>query len=488
MTPQIPALVFLTPFAAAILMPLIGHRNPRACRPVAIGAVAVMAALAVLGLWQVVTQGTARYSFGGWVGPIGIEWVADPLSATAAVVISGLAAACLLHGGTGAEPHLEGRTVPYHAVVLLMLSGLVGACYAGDLFNIFVFIEVTALTSYALVAIAGGRALVAAFRYLVMGSLGATFYLLGVAYIYASTGSLNIADLAQRMPEMLGSKAVIAGLLFILAGLSIKMALVPLHGWLPDAYETAPDSATPLLAGLGTKVGVLVWTRILLGVAASGFPEGGPSMFALVAVLGILAAVGGGLLALAQDDFKRMFAYAGIAHVGVVMIGLGQGNETGIAGAVFYLVNDAVQICTVFMVAGVLRRHGAPGLRAASERTIRDPWMLGALVTAAVATIGLPPTGGFFGKWRIMLGTLEAGDYWSLAAILLTTLLTLAFFARVIASVARPGGSASEPEAAGSPWPVKLSLAAPSAAMIALGVWSDPIIAWLRQLAGGLGA
>ena len=487
MSVQIPALVFLAPFLAAVSMPLIGHRNRAACRPVALGAVAAMTVLATIGLWQVIAHGTVRYSFGGWAGPVGIEWVADPVSAAVAVAVSGIALICLLYAGSAAHAGLDGRTVPYYSIVLLLLSGLVGATYAGDLFNIFVFIEVVALSGYALVAVAGGKALVAAFRYLVMGTLGATFYLLGVAYIYAATGSLNIADLAQSVPGLLESKAVIGGLLFIFAGLSIKMALVPLHGWLPDAYSTAPDAAVPLLAGLVTKIVVLVWARILFWVAAAGFADGGPNLFTLVASLGVLASVCGGLLAVSQDNLKRMFAYGGIAHIGVAMIGLGQANQTALAGALFYLLNDAVQQCALFMLAGVLLRHGVAGLQDAAGRTVRGPWMFATLVAVGFGMIGLPPTGGFFGKWYILLGTLEAGSYAAAAAIVLTTLLTVAYFARLFAKLFRSGPAESETAAIEGGPAFKASLAVPALAVIALGIWSDPIISALLDLTGGLG-
>lgn len=488
MTDHYPALVFLAPFATAISMPLIGHRQRRLCRPVALAALSAMALLAILSLASVLTQGPVRYAFSGWAAPIGIEWVADPASATIVVALSALAALCLLYGGAIPDESLAGRTVPYHTTVLLLVAGLAGVSYAGDLFNIFVFLEVAALAAYALVAVAGGRALVSAFRYLIMGAIGATLYLLGVAFFYAATGSLNVADLAQRIPGLLDSRAVIGGLILMFIGLGIKMALMPLHGWVPDAYSDAPDATAPLLAGLLTKIAALVWVKILFAVTASGLEEPPGEIFALVGGLGMLAALGGSVLALGQQELKRMFVYGGVAHIGLVLIGAGQANLTGLAGGLYYLLNDAVIQCGLFMLAGVLAaRHGVRSLDEAGRARIRDPWMLAPFVVISLGMIGLPPTGGFFGKWYILLGALEAGNHLAAGTIVATTLLTLAYFVRIFEKLFRKGEAEPAPARPDAPWALRISLAAPATAVILLGLGSDRIIAMLRSTASGLG-
>lgn len=488
MIEQVPILTFLAPFVAAICMPLVGHRDRGLCRPVAIAAVAVMLALSLVGLYAILGQGTVRYSFGGWAVPLGIEWVADPIAAMVLVAVSAIALLTLVYGGAIEDRSLAGRTVPYYAILLLLLAGLAGASYAGDLFNIFVFLEVVALSGYALVAVPGGRALVAAFRYLMIGTLGATLYLLGVAYFYAATGALNVADLSQRMPGLLESKAVIGGLLFILIGLAIKMALAPLHGWLPDAYCNAPEAAVPILAGLVTKIALLVWARILFWVmsTASGGQE--LDIFSLISSLGVLAAVCGALLALNQRELKRMFAYGGIAHIGLMMIGLGQANTTGLTGTLYYMLNDAVMQCGLFILAGILAvRFGARTLDDLDGTSIRSPWVLGPFLIIAVGMVGFPPTGGFFGKWYILLGTLEAGAYVAAGAIILTTLLTLAYFAKVLAHLFRSHEDQTGPSPIDIAPSLRFSAVAPAVAVLALGLGSDPIIQVLLSLTGGLG-
>ncbi len=488
MTDQIPALAFLAPFGTAICLPLVGHWRNGLCRPVAMAAVAVMAALSVAGLWGVYASGEIRYSLGGWEAPIGIEWVADKIAAIMIATICFVAGVSLVYGGVIEDRAMRGRAIPYYTMILLLIAGLAGAVYAADLFNIFVFLEVVALAGYALVGARGGRALMSAFRYLVMGALATTFYLLGLVYFYAATGALNIADLGGRVPGLLGSKAVLGGLIFIFIGLAIKMALVPLHAWLPDAYADAPDAVSPLLAGLVTKIALLVWLRIQYWAVAAESGDPAAHVFAVVSGLGIAASVGGAFLAMSQRELKRIFAYAGVSHVGLVLIGAGQANQTGLAGGLFYLANDAVMQCGLFVLAGVVAfRYQARSLDDVGRARIRNPWVLGAFVVVSLGMVGLPPTGGFFGKWYILLGALEAGNYLAVAAIVLTTLLTLAYLLRILERLFRNGGAARGSGSRSMPFALRLSLAAPPVAVIGLGICGDPIIKALLDSTSGLG-
>src|SRR5688572_5203972 len=212
MKAHLPALLFCIPLLTAISMPMVGLRHRGWCRPMALVAVGAMSVTAVVNLVVVLSSGEIRYAFGGWTPPIGIEWVADGLASVMMVALCLIASICLIYGGTVSPLPGGGRVVLYYTLILLLLSGLTGAVFAADLFNVFVFLEVVALSVSALVGMAGGKALVFAFRYLILATIGATFYLLGVSFFYAATGTLNMADLAQRVPAVLASKAVIGGL------------------------------------------------------------------------------------------------------------------------------------------------------------------------------------------------------------------------------------------------------------------------------------
>ena len=290
MTQHLPALLFCIPLLTAISMPMVGLRHRAWCRPMALVAAWAMSVTAVVNLVVVLSSGEIRYAFGGWAPPIGIEWVADGLASVMMVAISLIASICLIYGGTVSPLPAGGRVVLYYTLILLLLSGLTGSRLRRRTCSTCLFFwKWSHCPSAALVGIAGGKALVFAFRYLILASIGATFYLLGVSFFYAATGTLNMADLAQRVPALLDSKAVIGGLVFMFIGLGIKMALMPLHGWLPDAYSYAPDAVSPLLSALVTKVSLLVWARILYWAVGAGSELETTQILRLVWVSGALA-------------------------------------------------------------------------------------------------------------------------------------------------------------------------------------------------------
>jgi len=325
---------------------------------------------------------------------------------------------------------------------------------------------------------------VAAFRYLIFGTLGASFYLLGVSYFYAATGTLNMGDLAEKLPHLLTSKAVVGGLLFMFIGLGIKMALVPFHAWLPDAYAHAPDSVSPILAGLVTKVALLGWIRIIFWVLGAKIVLYDIPILLLIGVLGALAAVIGAVLALTQHDLKQIFAYGGISHIGIILIGVSQGNQTGFVGGVLYLLNDAVMQTGLFFWAGVaMCQYGVRTLEDVGRIGEKAPWMTVALVILAMGMIGLPPTGGFFGKWYIILGALETSNYLAVGAVLLSTMLTLAYFVKLFERVFRSTSTTSEMQRVATPLQFKLSLGVTSAAIVVLGLWSDSLVELLLHIA-----
>ncbi len=485
MSSQLPMLLFLVPFFAGVSMPILAARRPSICQPLTIGAVAVMVVLAIVNLRVVLNGGPIEYAIGGWAAPLGIAWLDDTIAATVVLTISAVALLSLIFGRVVVPARLE-RSISYHTLILLLIGGLVGLIFAADLFNVFVFLEVAALTGYALVGAQGGKASVFAFRYLLLGSFGATLYLLGVAHLYAATGTLNMADLATRLPQIVTSTAVAGGLIYIFLGLSIKMALVPLHSWLPDAYENAPEAVAPLLASTVTKVALVAWVRIEYSLIVPGLEVGHVPVLVLLEELGVIAALIGGALALIQTDLKRMFAYGGVSHIGLILIGVSLGNPTGFVGGMFYLINDAVMQAALFMIAGALvHYHGARSLDDLRDLGPRSPWLTGALIVVAVGMVGLPPTGGFFGKWNIILGALEAGHLVAAFTVVASTLLTLGYFVRIFACwFNRSAGAEAQPQpVAGS---LRVSLGAISVSMIALGLMSDSIVRFLLEsLAGG---
>ena len=296
-------------------MPVVCLKHRHWSQPISVATLAAMVPVSILNLHNVIHHGEVRYVFSGWTAPLGIEWVADGLASVILVLVSTVSLLGVVFTGPTSPKDLGGRIVHYYTLILLLVSSMIGIVFAGDLFNLFVFLEVAAISSYALIGVAGGRALFAAFRYLILGTLGASLYLLGVSYLYAVTGTLNMTDMVDKIPFLLSSKALLGGLLFIFIGLGIKMALVPFHSWLPEAYTYAPDSISPILASLVTKVALLAWIRITYWVFNASIVINDIPILLLVEVVGALAAVIGASLALAQRDIKMMFAYGGISPV-----------------------------------------------------------------------------------------------------------------------------------------------------------------------------
>ena len=477
MSHQLPAILFLLPLFAAISMPVVCLKHRHWSKSISLTILAAMVLVSILNLQNVVNHGEVRYAFSGWTAPLGIEWVADGLASVILVLLSVLGLLGVVFTGPTSPKALGGRIVHYYTLILLFFSALTGIVFAADFFNIFVFLEVAAISSYALIGVAGGRALFAAFRYLILGTIGASIYLLGVSYLYAVTGTLNMADMADKLPFLLGSKALVGGLLFIFIGLGIKMALVPFHSWMPEAYAYAPDSVSPIMASLLTKIVLLAWVRIIYWVLNASIAIFDIPILQLVAVLGALAAVIGASLALAQRDIKMMFAYGGVSHIGIILIGIGQGNQTGFVGGIFYLLNDAVMQAALFFIAGVaFYQYGVRTIDDLGRVGKQAPWLTGSLIVVALGMIGLPPTGGFFGKWNIILGALEASNYVSVAAVLLATLLTLAYFVKLFEGIFRQTSTRLDLQFGEFPLSFKMTLGVTSAAIMLLGLFSSPIV------------
>jgi multicomponent Na+:H+ antiporter subunit D len=302
------------------------------------------------------------------------------------------------------------------------------------LFNLYVFLEISSLATYALIAAGEKPAPVAAFRYLIMGTIGASFYLFGLWFIYNMTGSLNMADIAAILPGVYGETGVIIGLLLMVVGIGIKMALFPLHGWLPDAYTYASSASTAFIAPIGTKIGAYVLIRILLYVFEPGYFS---SQIPLADVIMWLAAAGilyGSVMAIAQKELKRMLAYSSIAQIGYIGLGLGLANPLGLIGAVLHTLNHAFMKACLFLVAGNLRvtigHSDISRFDAALRRKM--PWTMAAFTVGALSMIGIPPTAGFFSKWYLVLGGIDRGAWIMVVVILVSSLLNAVYFFRVL--------------------------------------------------------
>ncbi len=472
----------LAPLVAALGITVAAlHAGQRAQRLALLGA-AVSLAGALRAAWHCAGGAVLAYEFGGWAAPYGIVYRIDALAALLGVLIAAIGATVLVYAGPSARAELPDSEGPFFAMASLLIGALQGMAATGDLFNLYVFLEIASIAAYTLIAAGGSTASLASFRYLLLGTVGATFYLLGLAYLYALTGTLNMADMAGRLPQVGPLPSVLVAAAFIVTGLSLKMALFPMHGWLPDAYTYAPSAATALIASLMTKVNAFALLRVLYGVL---WPTIGPVDLPVRPILAWLAAagiLGGSAMALAQRDLKRLLAYSSIAHLGYIGLGIALGNRDGLIGAALHIVAHALTKGCLFLIAGgVEHRLGTRTDHGLCRLAPHMPLTMAAFVIAACSMIGVPPTVGFFSKWYLLLGALEAGSPPVVFVVLLSSLLNAWYFFRLIewiyfAPLPGPPNGVKVPGHRELPLPMLGSIACMAAAILASGILSAPLV------------
>ena len=432
----VPILLPLVPLTGAALAALLGLFHRGAPRVVAIVATSVAAALAVTGLVGSLDRGVLRHELGGWPPPLGIEYVLDPLAGFVAVVVAVMGLIVVLYPPRPGFGLVPPKQHPLYALVLLLLGGLLGVAMTGDLFHLFVFLEIYAIASYALVALGGPRATFASLRYLIFGTIGSGFYLLGVGFLYFMTGTLNMADMAERLGPVLDNQTVVAGLVLIVVGLAIKMALFPLHIWLPEAHSYAPPSVAALLAAVQVKVAAYALIRILFDVFGFQVVVVDLPVADLLVWFSAAGIVFGSVLAIAQTDFKRMLAYSTVAQLGYIGVGIGLANPLALVGALLHVLNHAVMKGCLFLVAGGISQQTGlrdiPSMRGLARRM---PITGVAITLAALSMVGVPPTAGFFSKWYLLLGSLDAGRPLIAVVIGASSLLTLWYFLKLFETI-----------------------------------------------------
>jgi multicomponent Na+:H+ antiporter subunit D len=491
MIPQSPVLVVVIPLIFAFLNLLLGWFRRGLCYPITLVALSFSFLASLHTLQIVITTGTIHYYLGGWDPPWGIEYVVDHLNAFVLVIVSFIALMVAIYSKRSVEQELPEKIVFFYCLFLLQVTGFLGIVITGDMFNLYVFLEIASLAGYALIAVGEDGAPFASFNYVIFGTIGACFYLLGVGYLYIVTGSLNIADLSQILPNLYHSKVVLVAFAFFLVGVSIKMALFPLHVWLPDAYTYAPSTVSALLAPLMTKVGAYVMIRVMFTVFEPYFSI---ELIPVTTILGWMAAgaiLFGAILALAQIDLKRMLTYILVSEVGYITLGIGLANRNGLTGAILHILNDAFMMLALFLVVGAIMYRS--GKRETSQLRYlhrKMPFTMAVFVIAALSVIGIPPTCGFFSKWYLILGAIDANKWVFVAVLLVSSLLNVILFFRCIESayfepVAEyaSGGSELAITREESPLTMLIPILIAGAGILSFGVLSGKIISTVIKFA-----
>jgi len=421
-----PALIPVLYLVASMIIPMVGYFRPGPSYYIALFTSIIVFGISIMGLQEVITNGPISYHLAGWMPPLGIELVMDPLSSFICVIISASVLLVMIYAKANVTQELPDKTIGFYGLSMLFMGGLAGMALTGDFFNLFVFLEIAAIAGYGLLAIGSKRAPVSAFRYLVLGTAGAIFYLLGVVFIFISTGTLNMVDVSNILPHVEYVRPVIAGLVLILVGIIIKMGVFPIHHWLPDAYTDASSTATALIAPIGTKVAAYVLIRVL---TIYEFPP----LLDVLTWVAALSIVAGSILAIAQTDIKRMLAYSSVANIGYITLGVTLANPLAFIGAMLHILNHALMKVTLFMSAGgILNKMGTLHIGRMRGFPSVMPWTALGFFIALLSMVGIPPTGGFFSKLYLILGAIEAEAWFFVFVIILSTLLAFVYLFRLV--------------------------------------------------------
>lgn len=430
MVDHLPVIIVAAPLFAALIVTPLWWFDQRFSLPVSILAGIVSLAASVGLLLQVLSGGVVEYRLGGWAPPFGIVYRVDHLNGIILVAVSLVSLLNLAGSKTIAEKEFQEKLGAFYALYLLFTTGLLGILITGDAFNLYVLLEIASLTGYALIGMGTGRASLSGLNYLFMGTIGASLYLLGIGFLYLMTGSLNMADIARILPTILPSNVILLAFILCLGGLFVKMALFPMHAWLPNAYAYSPSLVSSLVAPLTTKVMIYAMMRVTLTIFTFDFAFNSIALRLPILWLAISAIVVGSLMALSQKRLKKMLAFIVVAEVGYMVGGFWLGNRAGMSGAVLHIINDAVMTLCVFMAAGAILYKIEDDRLSSLKGVFRKmPISMAAMVVGGLSLIGIPPTCGFFSKWYLITGGIAAGQFTFVAALIFSSLVnTILFF------------------------------------------------------------
>lgn len=432
---NVPILIVLLPLCAALLSLALSKIRLHLGRDVIITAIGGSLVLSVYQLNRVIEEGPIRYGFGNYKMPYGIEFSVDAVGALIVILV------CLMGLITCLFCiNFEGNTDPTkiggaYSLLALLVTGMIGMTSTGDMFNLYVFLEITSLSAYCLIALGGSRGIVAAFRYLLIGTVAATFYLLGVGILYASTGTLNMADMAFLLKKGGHDQAMLVSMCLFIAAFGIKMAMFPFHGWQPSAYTHAEAGARPLIAGVMGKIPAYAMFRYMFCIYGTGFVY----FKQFLLILGVFSVIGmfyGSIRAMAQTDIRKLLAYSSIAQISYISLGFAIGNPLAIAGAFLHMFGHAFMKGGLFFCSGAIKyKYGTVDMNDFGRIYKKMPLTAGLIVIASLSMIGIPPTVGFFSKWYLAFGAASAHSYVYIAALVISSLLNAVYFFKLLEKV-----------------------------------------------------
>jgi multicomponent Na+:H+ antiporter subunit D len=430
---HLPILQVIVPLMAAPACLIL--RRPQLVWMFTLLASAIAFIISILLLQQVMQTGTISYELGGWSPPWGIEYRIDKLNAFIALIISGVSTVVLVAAQTSIEKEIpQEKHTLFYILYLLSLTGMLGIVTTGDAFNVFVFLEISSLSAYSLIALGRDRrALWASFQYLIMGTIGATFILIGIGLMYQMTGTLNMADLATRLPEVAETRTVTTAYVFFIVGVCLKLALFPLHLWLPNAYAHAPSIVTAFFAATSTKVAAYLLIRFTFSIFGVSFSFTTLPMEMVFLTLGLLGIFVASTVAIYQDNIKHVFAYSSVAQIGYMIVGFSMSTNAGLSAMLLHVFNHALMKGALFLALGaVMLRVGSTQLKDFQGLGRQMPLTMAAIVVGGLSLIGVPLTVGFVSKWYLVVAALEKGWWPVVGLVLLASLLAVVYVWRIV--------------------------------------------------------
>jgi len=431
---HLPILHVLLPLIAAPVLMLV--RSANASWALAAIICWLTFGVVVLLLGQVLVVGVIEYEIGGWPPPWGIVYRIDAVNGIVLTIVSGMSALVSTYARKSVMAEIEERNQSlFYTVFLLCVAGLLGVAATGDAFNVFVFLEISSLSTYVLVALGANRdrrALSAAINYLIAGTIGATFFVIGVGFLYMTTGTLNMVDIAIGVSELGDNRTLRVSFAFIVVGLGLKLAMFPLHLWLPNAYSKAPSAVTAFLAATSTKVAVYVMMRFIFTVYGTRFAFQEVTLLYLFLPLALVGMMLPSIVAVYQVNIKRMLAYSSVAQIGYMLLGISIASVLSLSAASVHLFNHALMKGALFMALGaVVYRVGSARITDFQGIGKQMPWTMGAFVGGGLSLIGVPLTVGFVSKWLLIQSAIESDLWWVSIPIVVTSLIAAVYVWRV---------------------------------------------------------
>jgi len=434
-----PVLIVVVPLIMAPILALSPSGRLSWFLAMAATAASFYFAILTLGIVQSTPGGIIEYWIGNWY-LIGIEFRIDALNAMILLIVSGMGFLASVFAWPTIIAEIEKQKISlFLSAFLLCFTGLCGVAATGDAFNLFVFLEISSLSTYVLVALGASRdrrALTAAFDYLIMGTLGASFYIIGVGFLYAATGTLNMAELAAQLPALTGNRSVQVGFAFIIVGLGLKCAMWPLHQWLPNAYSYSPSFVSMFLAATATKVALYALIRWLFTIFNPDYPFEQAIFTWVLAPLGIAAMVVCSFQAVFQTDVRRVLAYSSVAQVGYMILGISIASTAGVSAGLLHLFNHALMKGALFMaIAGICINYKGTTIRDFAGLGRSAPFTMSAFAIAGLSLIGVPLTAGFISKLQLGYALFEHGWWWAVLLVVFSSFLAVFYVGRILQAV-----------------------------------------------------